>query len=184
MFHDTRELVLYDADPKRAEAFGARAVKLCPGLTFSVAPDIQSVFNRATLVSFATTAGEPHVQTLDYAPGTTILHISLRDLSPELILSADNVVDDADHVCRARTSLHLAEMQVGHRDFIRCALADITRGAAPARRAEAGLTVFSPFGLGVLDMALSRRVLDLASEQNLGTRISSFLPEPFSEEKG
>ncbi len=181
VFPHARELVLYDALPERAERFGVQCQKLCPGIGISVVPDVQSVFDRASLVSFATTAGEPHVRGLVSHPGTTVLHISLRDLDPELILSADNVVDDADHVCRARTSIHLTEQQVGNREFIRCTLADITRGHAPARASEEGVTIFSPFGLGVLDMAVSSQVLALADVQNLGTRIESFLPQPWLE---
>jgi ornithine cyclodeaminase/alanine dehydrogenase-like protein (mu-crystallin family) len=40
-----------------------------------------------------------------------------------------------------------------------------------------GLTVFSPFGLGILDLAVSSLVCELAEQQKVGTVIESFLPE-------
>jgi ornithine cyclodeaminase len=88
-------------------------------------------------------------------------------------------VDDIDHVCRAQTSVHLAEQLTGGRDFIRCSLADILMGKVGARRDAESIAVFSPFGLGVLDLAVSNLVRDFALEQGWGTIIRSFLPEPW-----
>ena len=131
------------------------------------------------MISVATTAVTPHLSELSAcAPGTTILHVSLRDLTPEVILSCDNVVDDVDHVCRAQTSIHLAEQLAGGRDFIRCTLAEVIDGRAAARRKAGGITVFSPFGLGVLDVAVSKLVCELGARHKLGTIIDSFSP-PF-----
>jgi ornithine cyclodeaminase/alanine dehydrogenase-like protein (mu-crystallin family) len=55
-------------------------------------------------------------------------------------------------------------------------LADVTRGLAAPRASADQIVIFSPFGLGVLDLALSKMTLDLAQAADQGTIISSFLP--------
>lgn len=178
-FPGLRNFVVYDLDAERAAQFKLKCEADFAGVSVETAPDLGAVLRSAPLVSFATTAVEPHVSDLSgCAPGSTILHVSLRDLTPEAILACDNVVDDISHVCRAETSVHLAEQLVGHRDFIRCALADVLRGDAPPRRDPGGVAVFSPFGLGILDIVLGKLVLDLAGEQGDGLVVSSFLPSP------
>jgi 2,3-diaminopropionate biosynthesis protein SbnB len=172
-------VVLYDLDAARAGRFADRLRRLeGTGLgEVAVAPDLTAVLAACPLVSFATTAGRPHVADLAACPpGATILHLSLRDLAPQVILAADNVVDDADHVCRAQTSLHLAEQETGNRDFIRCTLAEVSEGTASPRAAGKAVTVFSPFGLGVLDLAVGKLALDAAVAGGRGTVIERFLP--------
>ncbi|HEV2855680.1 MAG TPA: 2,3-diaminopropionate biosynthesis protein SbnB [Thermoanaerobaculia bacterium] len=164
-------LRIFDLDPERAAGF-ARDV---PGA--EVAASLEEILRSCPLVSFATTAIRPHVDDLSACPpGAVILHVSLRDLSPQVILGCDNVVDDADHVARAQTSIHLAEQLSGSRGFIRCTLAEILEGTAPPRADGTRVTVFSPFGLGILDVAVGKLVLDRARRQGRGTEIRSFLP--------
>jgi N-[(2S)-2-amino-2-carboxyethyl]-L-glutamate dehydrogenase len=172
---------LFDIDRARAERFGQSFEDNFEGVTAEVVGTLDEALGRAPIVSLATTAVKPHIADLSAcAPDATILHISLRDLVPEVILRGDNVVDDLDHVCRAQTSIHLAEQLTGSRDFVRCTLADVLTGAAPARAGN-GPTIFSPFGLGVLDLAVSKLVRDLGVRQERGTVIESFLPKSWSE---
>jgi 2,3-diaminopropionate biosynthesis protein SbnB len=167
--------LVHDLDPARSEELAARCREGAPGAAVEVVEHLGSVLERSSLVSFATTAVEPYVGDLSACPpDTTVLHVSLRDLAPEVILSSDNVVDDVDHVCRAQTSVHLAEQRTGHRRFIRCELAAILEGRAPSRGGR-GPTVFSPFGLGVLDLAVARHVLEVAARAGLGSRAEGFL---------
>ena len=173
-----KRFTLYDVDPARAEQFKERCSQTFNGIEVEVAQDVETALGRAPLVSLATTAVTPHISDLSACvPDATVLHISLRDLTPEAILSCDNVVDDIDHVCRAQTSVHLAEQSSGVRDFIRCTLADVLTGSAAPRKGDGSVTVFSPFGLGVLDLALAKVVYEHAVEKGVGEVIDSFLPE-------
>jgi ornithine cyclodeaminase len=111
------------------------------------------------MVVFATVAAAPHVTDVslfDHNP--LVLHVSLRDLAPEILLAATNVVDDVEHCLKACTSAHLAEQLTGNREFVHGTLADVMTGrvAVPADRP----VVFSPFGLGVLDLAVGRHVYE------------------------
>ncbi|HEX2254535.1 MAG TPA: 2,3-diaminopropionate biosynthesis protein SbnB [Thermoanaerobaculia bacterium] len=173
----------FDLDRARAERFAA-GLAADFGVEVTAAASVEEAMGHS-LVSFATTAVQPHVASLDACPpGATVLHVSLRDLTAEAILAADNVVDDPDHVCRASTSVHLAEQVTGSRDFIRCTLADVLAGAAAARQDDERVTVFSPFGLGVLDLAVGKRILDRAVAEGRGTTIESFLPAAGEPGKG
>jgi ornithine cyclodeaminase len=170
-------IFIFDVEAERARVFQSICKELWGRIDAQIARDITSVFLSAQVVSLATTAVEPHIFDISTcAQGAVILHTSLRDISPDVILSCDNVVDDIDHVCRARTSIHLTEELTRRRDFIRCTLSDILLGIAPEKKNEESVTIFSPFGLGVLDMAVSKLAVDLALKQELGAAVNSFLP--------
>lgn len=172
-----RRFLLVDLDRERAGRFGQRLRAIVPGQEVEIADDIATALRSCPIVSFATTAIRPHVADLSMCPpGATILHVSLRDLTPEVVLACDNVVDDVEHVLRAQTSVHLAEQLTGSRDFVRCTLADVLQGQAPPRRDETAVTVFSPFGLGVLDLAVGKLALDRGRATGRGTAIGPFFP--------
>lgn len=169
-------VLLFDIDGARAEKFAAEVTGVIGNaVPVTVARSVDEVLRQSDVVSFATTAVEPTVSDISMCrPGATILHVSLRDLVADAILGADNVVDDVDHVLRAQTSVHLAEQKCGNREFVRCTLAQILTGDKPGRRSEGGVAVFSPFGLGVLDLAVGAMVADVAAQQHLGTRMENF----------
>lgn len=176
-------LTLHDLDPARAEYLRARCSRTFESAPVETAVDSRDLLARCSLTVLATTAVQPHISDLSVCPaGSTLLHVSLRDLSAEAILHADNVVDDPDHVCRSATSVHLAEQACGNRSFIRCTLGQILAGTAPPKTDPAAVTVFSPFGLGFLDLAVGQQVWRLAAEQGVGRSISSFFPPPWNAE--
>lgn len=174
--------LVHDLAPARAARAVAAMERLhaAPGaapLAVETAASTDEVLRRCPLIAFATSASQPHVGDLaSCRRDAVILHISLRDLTPEAILACDNVVDDPDHVCRAETSAHLAEKATGSRAFIRCTLADILDGRAPARRDRDSIVVFSPFGLGVLDLAVGKLVRDLALAGGRAATLAGFHP--------
>ncbi|MFF0436269.1 2,3-diaminopropionate biosynthesis protein SbnB [Streptomyces sp. NPDC004327] len=119
----------------------------------------EELIRSCDLVVFATVAGTPHVTDPGwFAHNPLVLHVSLRDLAPEVVLDAFNIVDDVEHCLKANTSLHLAEQLTGHREFVNGTLHEVLSGQVrpPADRP----VVFSPFGLGVLDLAVGRHVYD------------------------
>lgn len=178
---EIKSVLIYDLDSARANHFKDRCKQMLVGRDVQVAKSIDDIFAESSLVSIATTALHPHISDLSQCrKGSTILHVSLRDLTPEVILLSDNIVDDVSHVCRAQTSVHLAEQLTGNRDFIRCTLGEILKGRARSRRDEESVAVFSPFGLGILDMAVGKMIRDLAITEGRGTVIPSFFPDPFA----
>lgn len=182
VFPGIKTLLLHDLSAERADLFREMCESTFPGVAAEAVKNIHTLLRAASLISIATTAIEPYITDFSgVVPGSTVLHISLRDLAPEIILKIDNVVDDVDHVCRAQTSVHLAEQLTGSRGFIRCTLADVTMGNAPARMDSDSIVIFSPFGLGVLDIAVSKLVYDLSINNGKGTVVNSFLPDPWGQ---
>lgn len=152
------DLGIYDLSPTHAEGFKGYLERTGKG-TVTIHDSPEALIRSSDLVVFATVAGEPHVHDPAwFAHNPLVLHISLRDLSPGIILSSCNIVDDVEHCMKAGTSPHLAEQQVGNRDFVAGTLYDVLTGeiTPPTDRP----VVFSPFGLGVLDLAVARHVYD------------------------
>ena len=117
------------------------------------------VIRSSDLVVFATIAAEPHVREVSwFAHNPVVLHVSLRDLAPQILLASTNVVDDVEHCLKANTSPHLVEQLTGNRDFLLGTLDEVMAGrvTVPADRP----VIFSPFGLGVLDLAVGKNVYD------------------------
>ncbi len=119
----------------------------------------EDLIGASDLVVFATIAGKPHVTEPSwFKHNPVVLHVSLRDLAPEILLESFNLVDDVEHCLKANTSPHLVEQLTGSRDFLAGTLGDVMAGrvTVPADRT----VVFSPFGLGVLDLAVGKYVYD------------------------
>ncbi|MFF3276740.1 2,3-diaminopropionate biosynthesis protein SbnB [Streptomyces chrestomyceticus] len=128
----------------------------------------------ADTVVFATTVATPYVHT-PFKPGQLVLDISLRDLAPDVITQAANLFDDVEHCMKANTSPHLAEQATGGRDFVTGTLAAVLNGEVKPPTDVP--VVFSPFGLGVLDLAVGAHVLGRAQEAGTAVEIPGFFAE-------
>ena len=158
-------------DLSAASAAGFRGYLEQSGATgrITVHDRAEQLIRSSDLVVFATVAGQPHVDDPSwFAHNPVVLHVSLRDLAPEVVLASANIVDDVEHCLTANTSLHLAEQRTGGRAFLHGTLDDVMAGRVtpPADRP----VVFSPFGLGVLDLAVGKYVYDEAMRSG-GLRI-------------
>ena len=88
-----------------------------------------------------------------------MLHVSLRDLAPEILLGSTNIVDDVEHCLKADTSPHLAEQLTGNRDFLRRHAG--RRDGRPGRRCRpTGRWCSRRSASGVLDLAVGKYVYD------------------------
>lgn len=153
---EPERIVLFDSDRGNAEAFAA-ALPNSGDASVSIASSLREAIALGEVVAFATTAAEPHVTEVGwFAHRPLVLHLSLRDLSADVVLAAHNVVDDVDHCLKASTSLHLAEQKVGHRRFVTQTLPAILRGESPPDGERP--VVLSPFGMGILDVAVGELV--------------------------
>ncbi len=168
------KVTLFDTNADEAKRF-ADWLETTYGLRVEIKDSLPDAVREASLILFATTALEPHLDDPAlFAHAPTVLHLSLRDITVNVILASQNVVDDVEHCLKARTSVHLAEMETGNRDFIAGTLVDVMEGRAkidPKRT-----VIFSPFGLGVLDIGVANLVLNeaIASGETLA------MPEFFS----
>ncbi|MFH9425147.1 2,3-diaminopropionate biosynthesis protein SbnB [Streptomyces sp. NPDC017529] len=154
----------------RALAEHVRATQERPA---SVTSDLGAALEADTVV-FATTALEPYVHR-PFAAGQVVLNISLRDLAPEVVLGAQNVLDDVEHCMKANTSPHLAEQLTGSRDFVSGTLAGVLNGKVKLTADRP--VVFSPFGLGVLDLAVGAFALRQAREAGTAVSVPDFFGE-------
>jgi len=169
-----RDVLCYDLDAQRAEHLSRFArsrvtgpVRRAEALVEALAQDV---------VVFATTAAKPYVPVeTALRPGQVLLNISLRDLPPELLLGANNILDDVDHCLKAETSPHLAERLTGSWGFVTGTIGQLLAGdvALDADRP----TIVSPFGLGVLDIAVGSFVLKEAIKQGAAIDIQGFFGE-------
>ncbi|GAB3667048.1 2,3-diaminopropionate biosynthesis protein SbnB [Actinocorallia lasiicapitis] len=166
---------VFDLSAEHAEGFKEYLERTETG-PVTITESVEELVTSSDLIVLATVAGEPHLLDPElFAHNPLVLHVSLRDLSPEIILSAYNVVDDVDHCLKANTSPHLAEQRTGNRDFVDGTLYDVLEGKTtpPADRP----VIFSPFGLGVLDLAVAKYIYDEVTEAGTLQTVPGFFHE-------
>ncbi|SDL37734.1 ornithine cyclodeaminase [Lentzea albidocapillata subsp. violacea] len=170
------EIGLYDLDPAQAAGFRGYLERSGHDGRIVVHDSPESLARSSGLIVYATVAATPHVTDPSwFAHAPLVLHLSLRDLAPEVVLESANVVDDIDHCLRANTSVHLAEQLTGDRSFVSGTLYDVLTGVL---KPEHGRTlVFSPFGLGVLDLAVGRHVHDEVTRAGTALPVEGFFAE-------
>lgn len=163
---------LFDINSTETERF-AEWLGSHHGERAEVEHSLGAAISDASLIVFATTALEPYLddpELCSHAP--TILHLSLRDIAANVVLEGQNFVDDIDHCLKQRTSVHLAEIETGNRDFISGTLVDVLDKKCTIDPKKP--RIFSPFGLGVLDIAIADFVLGEAIARKRATAIPDF----------
>jgi len=167
-----QKIGLYDLNRQEAERF-AKWIREQYGVQTDVCGSLADAVREASLVLFTTTSPEPYLTDATlFAHAPTVLHLSLRDIGVNVILASQNIVDDVDHCLKARTSLHLAEMETGNRNFVAGTLVDVLDKKVALDHGKA--RIFSPFGLGVLDLGVGNLVLEAAKSSNAAVAFPNF----------
>lgn len=173
---------VHDLSAERAQFFKEKVKVVYPEVTVKEISSVNKLFEASKVVALATTSPEPYINDVNVVKhARLILNISLRDLSPNIIMSGINIVDDVDHVCREKTSIHLAETMSGNREFIHGTLAELVRNEKTLSTENTSPVIFSPFGLGVLDLALAEYLYKESRENGVGSRMDNFFPKPWQD---
>jgi ornithine cyclodeaminase len=170
------EVGVHDLSADSAEGFRGHLEQSGTAGRITVHDSAEQLIRNSDMLVFATVAGQPHVSELSwFEHNPLVLHVSLRDLAPEILLASSNIVDDVEHCLKANTSPHLVEQLTGNRDFLLGTLDDVMAGrvTVPADRP----VVFSPFGLGVLDLAVGKYVYDEVARSGESHVIEDFFHE-------
>src|SRR5216683_2484296 len=171
-----KDVRLYDTSPAESEKFKNTACRREHHRSVTVVPHVADLLRSSDLIVFTTVASAPHIaDTWLFDHNPLVLHISLRDLDPEIVLRSQNVVDDVEHVMKANTSLHLTEQRSGNRSFVTGTLAEIMLGRRSVNRSRP--IIFSPFGMGILDLAVGKWVYEQAVASGQELRLSDFFYE-------
>lgn len=179
-FRNIRKVSLFDIDIERARSFQTKASTITDA-NMQILEDLESVCKSSRIVSFATTASTPHVIDNSFLrEAAIILNISLRDLGSNIIKDSINIVDDRDHVNREGTSIHLASQACGNTDFIVATIGQLLIDPKTSLGKSKPL-IFSPFGLGILDIQLAKFVFEQAMNLDKGTAIDNFIPTNWLE---
>lgn len=150
--------LVHDLDTDRAQTFISQLAAATPSANCQLAQSAAQALTNSDIVVLATSAGTPHLNDVRLRPDQTLLHISLRDLGQDVITQAANYIDSHALALTHRTSLHLTEEALGHRDFVAGDIHEVLTGTRdPARPA-----IFSPFGMAILDLAVGKWVLQQA----------------------
>ncbi|MGY0491041.1 2,3-diaminopropionate biosynthesis protein SbnB [Streptomyces sp. WG-D5] len=170
------ETAVHDLSAESAAGFRGYLERAGTKGRITVHDDAERLIRESDLVVFATVAAKPHIHDRSwFEHHPLVLHVSLRDLAPEILLDSANYVDDVEHCLKAETSPHLAEQLTGGRDFIDGTLDDVLTGRVEVP--DARTVVFSPFGLGVLDLAVGRFVHDEVARQGRLHVVDGFFDE-------
>jgi 2,3-diaminopropionate biosynthesis protein SbnB len=170
------EVGVHDLSAEYAGAFSSYLEGADEAGRITVHESAEELIRSSDLVVFATVAASPHVHEPSwFAHNPLVLNVSLRDLAPEVLLASANVVDDVEHCLKADTSPHLTEKLTGSREFLDGTLPEVMAGKVdvPADRP----VVFSPFGLGVLDLAVGKFVYDEVRRRGESHVIEGFFHE-------
>ena len=181
-FPQLHSLYLFDQYPQHSRELLTRlkallsAQHITPALTQTAEEAIRS----AELIVTATTTTQGYIPFAWLQPGSVLVHVSLDDVLPEVVLRAQNVIVDDWNLVKSDDRrllgrMYRAGLVVGPNDSapppvrrIDAELGAILTGERPGRQKESDIILVNPFGLAIEDIALARHIYDYALSHSLG----------------
>ena len=166
---------VYDVDTTRSNHFAKTIRAMHPKVVVKVCKSLNSALSRQSIISFATNTTTPYIDSLHMTNNNClILHISLRDLSPTVLNDCQNIVDDIAHVNRENTSIQLAFQKYKTLAFITSTIGKLCAKKGEVADLSNGRIIYSPFGLGVLDINVATYIYREAKKQGRGEIVKNY----------
>lgn len=163
---------IYDSLKKNSEKF-KNSFKEVFTEVIKIHDNVKSLVEESEVILFATTTQYPYItDPLWFTHNPLILNLSLRDLSPEILVSSNNIVDDIEHVLAAGTSPHLTKLRYNNVDFINGTIGELLK--AECKIEDNKPTIISPMGMGILDLAVAHYIYNEAEKKHLTIKINDF----------
>lgn len=162
-------IYLYDTNQEAAEKFKT-TITQNHAIQVIVVSTLQEGLYAANIIACSTTEIKPYISktSIDFKSlqNKIILGISLRDFCPDIIHDSNNIVDDVEHCLKANTSVHLTEQHYKNRGFINGNISELIHGNLKLDTKKP--TLFSPFGMGVLDLNVASYIYKHVNTNKLG----------------
>ncbi|GCE49821.1 ornithine cyclodeaminase [Thermosporothrix hazakensis] len=185
---DVQRLLVYDLVPGQVEQVrqALQSELLRRGVTLEEAKSAEAAIRPAQLVIPATTVTEGYIQYAWLQPGTIVVHVSLDDVLPEVVLRADGVIVDDWELVRTDTRRLLGRMYrngqlVGPDEAlpakgeecrrVDAQLGELVCGKRGGRKTKDDILLVNPFGLAIEDVALASYVYRKAGQLGLGIQL-------------
>ncbi|GCE50451.1 ornithine cyclodeaminase [Thermosporothrix hazakensis] len=183
-----RTLLVYDLIPGQVERvqhmFEPELYRR--GVVLKEMHSAEAAIRPAQVVIPATTVTEGYIQYEWLQPGAIVVHVSLDDVLPEVVLQADTVIVDDWELVRADTRRLLGRMyrsgqligpdEAFPQDERRCRrvdaqLGELVCGTKVGRKTKKDICLVNPFGLAIEDVALAAHVYRHACQLGLGRKL-------------
>jgi alanine dehydrogenase len=171
---DIREVRIVSRTPQSAQRLAGELT----GLETRVLADSGAAVRGADIVITATTSATPVVFGRDVEPGTHVNAIgaytpTMREVDADVVRRARVVVDTRQGALAEAGDLIIAiRERVIATNHIVAELGEVVNGTAAGRTSEEEITLFKSVGHAAQDVALARRVLDVAVTRRFGTTVS------------
>ncbi|HEY8503126.1 MAG TPA: ornithine cyclodeaminase family protein [Gemmataceae bacterium] len=173
---DVRRVHVYSPTPEHRSAFAAEMSEACRTEVVPVSQPYDAAANMDIVIT-ATTSREPVLHGDWLAEGTHLNVIgsnflSKAEIDVQTLRRANVVVVDSKDQARLEAGDFVAALEQGalHWSDVR-ELSQVVAGRCPGREHPHDITLFKSLGLGIEDVAVAARVVELARAEGVGREI-------------